>query len=62
MEKTRLPGLTGMYASPVAAANPIFFSSRNGKTLVIAPGDELTVTIKGGSCRVELFFSDLSEE
>jgi len=43
MDKVRLTGLTGLYASPVAAANRIYFPSRNGKTLVIEPGDELKV-------------------
>jgi len=43
MEKVRLPGISGLYASPVAAANRIYFAGRNGKTLVVEPGDELKV-------------------
>jgi len=43
MEKVRLPDISGLYASPVAAANRIYFAGRNGKTLVVEPGDELKV-------------------
>ncbi len=34
-ETQRLPGLDNLYASPVATNNNIYFSSREGKTLVI---------------------------
>ncbi len=43
MERTRMPGIRRMYASPVAAAGRIYFVSREGSTLVIAPGRELEV-------------------
>jgi outer membrane protein assembly factor BamB len=43
MERTRLPGIRGVYASPVAAAGRIYIVGRDGTTLVIAPGAELNV-------------------
>ena len=42
-EPGRLPGLRNMYASPVAAADRIYFTDRNGSTLVVRYGDELDV-------------------
>ncbi len=40
IESTRLPDLRGtLYASPVGAANRIYFMNRDGKTLVIENGD-----------------------
>ena len=39
----RLPGLDTLYSSPVAAANRIYFSDRNGTTLVIKHGTDLDV-------------------
>jgi outer membrane protein assembly factor BamB len=35
----RLPGITNVYASPVAAANRIYVTDLNGTTLVIQSGD-----------------------
>ena len=39
----RLPGLGDLYSSPVAAADRIYFTDRNGATLVIKHGTELDV-------------------
>lgn len=39
----RLPGLIDLYASPVAAAGRIYFTGRNGTTLVLEQGDKLKV-------------------
>ena len=42
IERTRLPDFTGIiYASPVAAANRVYFLTRDGKTLVIENGDPI---------------------
>ncbi len=43
IEKIRMPGIRGLYASPVAAAGKIYFTSRDGTTLVIDDGPELNV-------------------
>ena len=43
IERTRLPEVTGIYASPVAAANRIYIAARNGKTLVIEHGNAFKV-------------------
>ncbi len=43
MERSRLPGIRRMYASPVAAAGRIYIVSRDGTTLVIEAGAELQV-------------------
>jgi outer membrane protein assembly factor BamB len=40
---TRLPGLGTLYASPVAAADRLYYTDRDGTTLVIAHGAELKV-------------------
>ena len=39
----RLPGIENVYASPVAAAGRIYFTSREGVTTVIAAADRLEV-------------------
>jgi outer membrane protein assembly factor BamB len=43
MENQRLPGMKGIYASPVAADGKIYITGRDGVTVVIAPGPELKV-------------------
>ena len=43
IESTRLPGLGTVYASPVAADGRVYFSGRNGTTLVIKRARELKV-------------------
>ncbi len=43
IEATRMPGIRGVYASPVAAEGKIYFTSRDGATLVIDDGPELNV-------------------
>jgi outer membrane protein assembly factor BamB len=43
MEPQRLPSLNNLYASPLAAAGRIYFSSRNGTTLVLKHGNEAEV-------------------
>ncbi len=40
---TRLPGIDGAYASPVAAGGRIYFPGRDGTTVVVAAGPELRV-------------------
>jgi outer membrane protein assembly factor BamB len=42
----RLPGLTSLYASPVAAAGHIYLAGREGTTLVFRAGDTLEVVAK----------------
>jgi outer membrane protein assembly factor BamB len=39
----RLPGIEGVFASPVAAAGRVYIAGRNGTTLVIRHGPELEV-------------------
>lgn len=43
IQRTRLPGLRRVYASPVGAANRVYFVGRDGTTLVIARSDALRV-------------------
>jgi outer membrane protein assembly factor BamB len=43
IERTRLPGLGGLYSSPVGAAGKIYIVDRNGKTLVIEAGKKFKV-------------------
>ena len=43
IDETRLPGIDSFYASPVAAADRIYFTGRNGTTLVLKHGPELDV-------------------
>ena len=42
-EQTRLEGLSGVYASPVGAADRVYFVSRDGKTAVIKRAKDLEV-------------------
>jgi outer membrane protein assembly factor BamB len=42
-QQERLPGIRGVYASPVAAGGRIYLSSREGVTLVLEPGKEVKV-------------------
>jgi outer membrane protein assembly factor BamB len=41
--QTRLPGIRSVYASPVAAQDRVYFSSREGTTLVVKHGSSLEV-------------------
>jgi len=43
IERTRLPGLSNVYASLVAAAGHVYVTGRDGTTLVLKPGTELDV-------------------
>jgi outer membrane protein assembly factor BamB len=43
IEKQRLPDLMSVYASPVGAAGRIYFTGRDGTTLVLADGPEIEV-------------------
>ena len=43
MEPQRLPSLNNLYASPLAANGRIYFSSRNGTTVVLKHGNEAEV-------------------
>ena len=43
IEKQRMKDLSNIYASPVAAAGRIYFTGRDGTTLVLADGPELKV-------------------
>src|SRR5262249_3033464 len=43
LDRERLPGLTSLYASPVAAAGRIYLADRDGTTLVLKQGDKLEV-------------------
>jgi outer membrane protein assembly factor BamB len=43
IDRERLPGLSGVYASAVAAADRIYISGRDGVTLVLKHGDKLDV-------------------
>lgn len=43
MERTRLPGLGNLYASPVGADGRVYVSGRNGTTLVLAQSKTLAV-------------------
>lgn len=43
IEKKRMPDLSNIYASPVGAAGRIYFTGRDGTTLVLADGPELKV-------------------
>lgn len=42
-DRTRMPGISSLYASPVGAAGRIYFTSRDGATLVIKNADTLEV-------------------
>jgi outer membrane protein assembly factor BamB len=43
IEPSRMPGIRGLYASPVGAAGRVYFAGRRGTTLVIERGDEFKV-------------------
>src|SRR5690606_2554276 len=43
MNRTRLPGLSRLYASPVGAAGRVYLTSRTGATLVIKDSDTFEV-------------------
>lgn len=43
MDRERLPGLTNLYASPVAVKDRIYFTGRDGVTTVIKASDKLEV-------------------
>ncbi len=43
LERTRLPGLSNVYASPVGAAGRVYITGRNGTTLVLKRSSELEV-------------------
>ena len=43
IERTRLPGIARIYASPVGAAGRVYITSRDGTTLVIRHGDAFEV-------------------
>ena len=43
MDRTRLPGLSNLYASPVGADGRIYVTGRNGTTLVLKQSDTLEV-------------------
>ena len=46
MDRTRLDGLSRMYASPVGAKNRVYVTGRNGTTLVLLRSSELNVLAK----------------
>ncbi len=43
IDRTRLPGISGIYASPVGADGRIYITGRNGTTLVLQRSRELNV-------------------
>lgn len=43
LEQVRLPGLSNIYSSPVGAADRVYFTSREGKTLVLKRSPTLEV-------------------
>ena len=43
MERTRLPGISNMYSSPVAANGHVYVVGRDGITLLLKPGSTLDV-------------------
>ena len=46
ISRTRLPGIRGIYASPVAAAGHVYFTGRDGMTLVLNHGNEFSILAK----------------
>jgi len=46
LDRERLPGLTSLYASPVAAAGRVYLVGRDGTALVLKQGDKLEVLAK----------------
>ncbi len=43
IDRARLPNVSGVYASPVAAAGRVYLTDRDGTTLVLKQGDKLEV-------------------
>ena len=43
MGRSRLPGIRSLHASPVAAAGRVYFTGREGTTVVLVHGDVLQV-------------------
>lgn len=43
IERTRMPGVRGLYASPVGASDRVYYVSRDGVTLVLEKGPEFKV-------------------
>ena len=43
MPRTRLPNLSNVYASPVGADDRVYFTGRNGTTLVLQRTNDLNV-------------------
>jgi outer membrane protein assembly factor BamB len=43
IERTRMPGIRGLYASPVGASDRVYFVGRDGVTLVLEKGPEFKV-------------------
>ena len=43
MDRTRLPGISNMYSSPVAANGHVYVTGRDGTTLALKPGSVLNV-------------------
>jgi outer membrane protein assembly factor BamB len=43
IDRERLSGINGVYASPVAAGNRIYIAGRDGNTVVLKPGDKVEV-------------------
>lgn len=43
IDAERVPGLSGVYASPVAAAGRVYLVGRNGETVVIKDADQFEV-------------------
>lgn len=43
LERTRLPGISNIYSSPVGAAGHVYLTGRNGTTLVLDRSEELNV-------------------
>ena len=43
IDESRLPGVSSVYASPVAAAGHVYLTGRDGTTLVLRSGDDLEV-------------------
>ncbi len=43
LDRTRLPGISNLYSSPIAAAGRVYFTGRNGATVVLKRSDALEV-------------------
>ncbi len=44
--RIRLPGIRGLYSSPVAAAGRVYFTGRDGTTVVLKHGNEFNILAK----------------